>query len=53
MTKIEFEEDGRISTRWSYGDFYCDVPNSDIKILFPYSGEPSHRERIKGIRTII
>lgn len=49
MTKIEFEEDGRLSTHWSYGDFYCDVPNSEIKILLPYSGEPPHGDSFHRI----
>ena len=49
MKKIEFEVDGRISAHWAYGDFYFDVPNSEIKILLPYSGEPPHGDSFHRI----
>jgi hypothetical protein len=41
MEEIKFK-DGRESSWWGYGDYFCTSPACEIKILLPYKSEPPH-----------
>jgi hypothetical protein len=42
MKEMEFEDDGRMSKWWGYGDYFCDCSHAGPRIFLPYQGEPAH-----------